>query len=366
MKVFSLFNRYVARTFFLSFLATLFVLMALILLFDVIELLRRAASRDYMTFIDVLNLGLLKLPQMIPLILPFAVLIASLVSFYRLSKSNELVIARSTGLSVWNFLMPVFGVVFFIGMVNISIFNPFSSIMQQKFKTVEGIKYQKENNVSWSSKGLWLREKRGKEPIIIHADSVKQEGNSLRLRGISILELTETESLKRQIEAPEGLLDNNLLKIPKGVSFNSAGEKKIEKNLILPSDLNLEKIMQTFNDPESFSIWELPKFIHMLNNAGFSSVRHCMYFYSILASVFYLLAMVFIAAVFSLSPNQRSGNILMKITEAVLCGFILFFLSRLTFAFGSSGNLPVMLAAFGPSIVVIFVMATVLFHLEDG
>ena len=228
MKVFSLFNRYVARTFFLSFLATLFVLMALILLFDVIELLRRAASRDYMTFIDVLNLGLLKLPQMIPLILPFAVLIASLVSFYRLSKSNELVIARSTGLSVWNFLMHVVGVVFFIGMVNISIFNPFSSIMQQKFKTVEGMKFQKENNVSWSSKGLWLREKRGKEPIIIHADSVKQEGNSLRLRGISILELTETESLKRQIEAPEGLLNNNLLKIPKGVSFNSAGEKKIE------------------------------------------------------------------------------------------------------------------------------------------
>ena len=76
MKVPPLLSRYISKNFFLSFLATLFVLMALILLFDTIELLRRSASKDYMTFADVLNLGLLKLPQMVPLILPFAILIA--------------------------------------------------------------------------------------------------------------------------------------------------------------------------------------------------------------------------------------------------------------------------------------------------
>ena len=366
MKVPPLLSRYISKNFFLSFLATLFVLMALILLFDTIELLRRSASKDYMTFADVLNLGLLKLPQMVPLILPFAILIASLVTFYRLSRSNELVIARSAGLSVWNFLMPVFLVVFLIGLFNVTLFNPFATIMQQKFETVEGIKFQKNNNVSWTSKGLWLREKKGEEPVIIHADSVRQVGTDLHLYDVSVLELTALESLKRQIEAPEGLLQNNMLKIAKGLSFNDLGEKKEEQNLIFPSDLSLEKIMQTFNEPESFSVWQLPGFIHMLDDAGFSSVRHRMYFYSVLSSVFYLLAMVFIAAVFSLSPNQRSGNTLMKMTGAVLCGLILFFLSRLTLAFGTSGALPVILAAFGPSIVVIFVAATALLHLEDG
>ncbi len=366
MKVPPLLSRYISKNFFLSFVATLFVLMALILLFDTIELLRRSASRDYMTFADVLNLGLLKLPQMVPLILPFAILIASLVTFYRLSRSNELVIARSAGLSVWNFLMPVFGVVFFIGVINVTLFNPFTTTMQKKFETVEGIKFKKNNNVSWTSKGLWLREKKGDEPIIIHADSVRQVDADLHLFGVSVLELTASEALKRQIEAPQGLLQNQTLKIASAVSFDAQGVKKEERNLFFPSDLDLEKIMQTFNEPESFSVWQLPGFISMLDDAGFSSVRHRMYFYSVLSSVFYLLAMVFIAAVFSLSPNQRSGNTLMKVTGSVLCGFVLFFLSRLTFAFGSSGALPVLLAAFGPSIVVIFVAATVLLHLEDG
>ena len=149
MKVPPLLSRYISKNFFLSFLATLFVLMALILLFDTIELLRRSASKDYMTFGDVLNLGLLKLPQMVPLILPFAILIASLVTFYRLSRSNELVIARSAGLSVWNFLMPVFLVVFLIGLINVTLFNPFATIMQQKFETVEGIKFQKNKNTRY-------------------------------------------------------------------------------------------------------------------------------------------------------------------------------------------------------------------------
>ncbi len=366
MKLPPLLSRYISKNFFLAFVATLLVLMALILLFDTIELLRRSASKDYMTFGDVLNLGLLKLPQMVPLILPFSILIASLITFYKLSRTNELVIARSAGLSVWNFLMPVFIVVFLIGLFNVTLFNPFSTSMQQKFETVEGIKFKKNNNVSWTSKGLWLREKKGEEPVIIHADSVRQIGEDLHLYGVSVLELTATESLKRQIEAPEGLLKNNELTIYQGLSFNEVGEKIEVSNLVFPSDLSLEKIMQTFNEPESFSIWKLPGFIHMLDDAGFSSVRHRMYFYSLIASIFYLLAMVFIAAVFSLSPNQRSGNTLIKITGAVLSGFILFFLSRLTFAFGSSGSLPVILAAFGPSIVVIFVSATALLHLEDG
>jgi lipopolysaccharide export system permease protein len=74
MRVPWMFSRYLAKNFLLTFLATLFSLVALILLFDVIELLRRASSRDYVTFWDVIRLGLFKMPQMLPLILPFTIL----------------------------------------------------------------------------------------------------------------------------------------------------------------------------------------------------------------------------------------------------------------------------------------------------
>lgn len=366
MRVPPILSRYISKNFFLSFLGALFVLMALILLFDVIELLRRASSQEAMTFGDVVNLGLLKLPQMIPIILPFAVLIGALITFYRLSKSNELVIARSAGLSVWNFLMPVFIVTLLIGVVNVMAFNPFSASMRQKYAYMEGLKFDKQEGFSWSSRGLWLREKKGENPIIIHADSVRQENKDLILKDVTVLVLNSNETLLMQVEAPEGRLTGHTLIVSSGVSFNSEGQKHVSEAFSLPTELNLDKLMQTFDEPEEISFWELPAFIRLLDNSGFSSIRHRMHFYSLLASVLYLLAMVLIAAMFSLSPNQRQGGTLMKVSGAVLFGFLLFFLSKLTAALGSSGSLPVVLATFGPSVVMIFIAITVLLHLEDG
>ncbi len=76
--------------------------------------------------------------------------------------------------------------------------------------------------------------------------------------------------------------------------------------------------------------------------------------------------MVFIAAMFTLSPNQRQGGNLMKASGAVLFGFILFFVSKLTSALGMSSTLPIFLAVCGPSIIMIFIGASVLLRKEDG
>ena len=366
MRVPWMFSRYLAKNFLLTFLATLFSLVALILLFDVIELLRRASSRDYVTFWDVIRLGLFKMPQMLPLILPFTILLASVITFLRLSKTHELVIARSAGLSVWNFLTPIFLSVLFIGIVNVALINPFSSAMIRRYQLEESETLRKKNGFSWTEKGLWLREKMADTPLVIHADNVRQDGKDLKLNGVLVLVLNDDETLQSQIEAPNGLLSGYTLVVNDGVSYAPDGTKKNNISLHIPTQLNLEKIIQTFEEPEEISVWKLPHFIRLLNNAGFSSLKHRMHFYSTLASVLYLLAMVFIAAMFTLSPNQRQGGILMKSAGAILFGFMLFFISKLTTALGMSGNLPVFLAVCGPSVIMIFVSASVLLHSEDG
>ena len=182
MRVPWLFSRYLSKNFLLILLATLLSLVALILLFDVVDLLRHASSRDYVKFTHVVRLGLYKIPQMLPLILPFAILLSSVICFLRLSKTSELVIARAAGLSVWNFLTPVFLCVLFIGVINIAVINPFSAVMQKRYQQVEGATFRKQTGFSWNEKGLWLREKMGDSPTVIHADSVYQEGKDLHLR----------------------------------------------------------------------------------------------------------------------------------------------------------------------------------------
>ena len=366
MRVPWLFSRYLSKNFLLILLATLLSLVALILLFDVVDLLRHASSRDYVKFTHVVRLGLYKIPQMLPLILPFAILLSSVICFLRLSKTSELVIARAAGLSVWNFLTPVFLCVLFIGVINIAVINPFSAVMQKRYQQVEGATFRKQTGFSWNEKGLWLREKMGDSPTVIHADSVYQEGKDLHLKGVLLMVFNPDETLANQLEAKTGLLSGQTLVVDDASSYAPNGQKKDGVSLRIPTQLNLDKIIQTFDKPEEISVWKLPHFIKLLNSAGFSSLKHRIHFYSVLSSVLYFLAMVFIAAMFTLSPNQRQGGHLTKACGAVLFGFILFFVSRLTTALGMSGTLPVFLAVCGPSIIMIFVGASVLLHKEDG
>lgn len=41
------------------------------------------------------------------MVFPFVMMIAAMITFWRLSKSNEFVIIRAAGVSIWGFLTPV-------------------------------------------------------------------------------------------------------------------------------------------------------------------------------------------------------------------------------------------------------------------
>ncbi len=68
---------------------------------DVIELLRRAASKPDVTFALVTQMALLKLPHMGQLLFPFAALFGGMTAFWRLTRSHELAVTRAAGILVW-------------------------------------------------------------------------------------------------------------------------------------------------------------------------------------------------------------------------------------------------------------------------
>jgi membrane protease YdiL (CAAX protease family) len=85
-------------------LGMLAALTGIVSLFDLIELLRRAATRPDATFAVVAEIAGLRLPWAMMQILPFAVLLGGILAFWRLTRSSELIVARATGLSAWQFL----------------------------------------------------------------------------------------------------------------------------------------------------------------------------------------------------------------------------------------------------------------------
>ena len=119
------------------------------------------------------------------------------------------------------------------------------------------------------------------------------------------------------------------------------------------------------SSPETISFWELPAFIRVLENAGFSAVRHRLYWHRLLAGPLLLFAMVLLAATFSLRPPRRGGTLALALA-GIAAGFLLYFVSNVVAALGQNASIPVALAAWTPVGVSTLVAVTLLLHLEDG
>jgi lipopolysaccharide export system permease protein len=369
MRFSPLLSVYICRNFLAAFLGALGVIMGLIYLFDVVELLRRAATHGDAGFLNILELALMKLPQMVETILPFGVMIGAMACFWGMTRSRELVVSRSAGISVWQFLAPVGGLVFAIGILNITAFNPLAAVMYQKYEKLQdemALRGSSNNELQVGESGLWLRETHGDEQVVVHADAVWQENLSLHLRGVSVFVSDVNEHFEYRLEAAVGTLEPSLFHLEQVQFYRPKRPVEEFPAYDFDTQLTMARVQDNFAAPETISFWELPNFIQFFEKAGFSASRQKLYFQSMLASPLLLCAMVLVAAVFSIKPDMRSGGIMMRLASGVLAGFIFYFFSRVIYALGLSATLPVVMAAWIPAVVTGLAGTAALFHLEDG
>lgn len=152
-------SRYIGFAFFRNTLFLLCALMGIIYLFDTVELIRRAAKFDNVPLTLVLRMGALKLPEVVQILFPFAILFGAMFTFWQLNRRQELVIVRSAGFSVWQFLAPVIGVALFIGVLQVGVLNPIGALFVGKYEQLENTHLKRRSNqIAIFKEGLWLRQ----------------------------------------------------------------------------------------------------------------------------------------------------------------------------------------------------------------
>ena len=120
-----------------------------------------------------------------------------------------------------------------------------------------------------------------------------------------------------------------------------------------------------FQYAETFSFWQLPGFIAVLEASGFSAMQHKLHFHSLMSLPVLLAGMLLLAAVFSMRPPRR-GRTGMMLVIGLASGFVLYFMTNLIYTLGATGDLPIVLAAWAPSLIVVMIAGAALLHLEDG
>jgi lipopolysaccharide export system permease protein len=226
------------------------------------------------------------------------------------------------------------------------------------------------SQLSVSGDGLWLRQGNQDGQTVIRAARTNLDGTELS--GVTFLGFDAEGRPSYRIEAERARLvtgaweiegakewrfDTNAT-IPEADAFESP-------RLSLASNLTRDQIIDSFGTPSAIPIWELPRFISELEEAGFSARIHRTYFHMELALPLFIVAMVLVGAGFTMR-HTRFGRTGLMVMMALALGFSLYFIRNLAAILGENGQIPIVLAAWGPPIAAILLPLALLLHLEDG
>src|SRR5579883_31144 len=356
--------RYIVAQFFLWCAGVFAAMLTVVFLLDYIELIRRAGTKPDATLLVLLEMGALKQPYMAQQIMPFAILFGTMMAFWRLTRSNELVVARAAGVSVWQFLTPPLAGALVLGVIAVTVFNPIASVMQSRYESLESrILRGSGDQLTISRNGLWLRQSDDNgNHSVLHAERFLPRHTELQ--DVMVLFFVNDAQVGR-IDAKSAILESGKWEIVDGTRWSPGKAPEPFDRAEVPTNLTPRKIQESFASPETMSFWELPGFIRLLENSGFTAQRHRLYFNALLARPLLFTAMVLIAATFSLRMQRRGGTTLM-IAGGIVSGFLLYFLSDVVFALGLSATIPVSMAAWTPAGISWLLGASMLLHLEDG
>jgi len=267
---------------------------------------------------------------------------------------------------VWQFLTPAVLVALVVGVAAVTVFNPIASAMEGRYEKLDNrILRQAGDPMALSRGGLWLRQSDAADgQILIHGEK-HTASDLLLLNGVTVFFIDRLMTFTSRIEAKSARLENGFWFLEDGQRFQPNETPERFESLRLPTKLTTAKIEESLASPDTMSFWDLPGFIGLLEQSGFSAERHRLHFNVLLARPFLFCAMVLVAATFSLRM-QRRGGATMMIVSGVAAGFLLYFLSDVVFALGLSAKIPVLLAAWTPTAVSLTFGASMLLHLEDG
>jgi lipopolysaccharide export system permease protein len=366
MTAFNTLGRYMSFRFLTTVLGVFFLFMVLSFFIDFVEMLRQSGKQDNIPMSTLLTVTLTRLPVFSEITMPFAVLIGAMGTFLMLSRSSELTIIRASGISVWQFLQPGLSVALVLGILAITLYNPFAAASKAYSEKLYAESFGASKTALSSGTGVWVHQDSVDGPSILHAQAVADQGQSLA--GVTLLQFDASKKFVERIEARKGTLKDGYWQLENGAVSDVDGKTQPFKVYLSSTTLTASQVGETIGSVESLSFWELPKYIARSEKsdlAAHSAGRYKLYYQMLLAKPLLLAAMTLVAATCSLRAF-RFGRIQTMVIAGLSAGFGFYVFSELSRKLGAAGMVPVSVSAWMPIVIAILIAVTMLLHQEDG
>ena len=356
-------NRFLLKHFSRILLLSVGAFIGIYLLIDFFEKVsdfidHKATAGDYLSYL--FN----SLPVIFVQILPLAILMSVVLTLGTLGRSNEVTAMRACGISLWRIVQPLMILALALSILLLSLNEFIVPINAKALHELLEVKLKGKQQLSLKRNELWYRD----HDRIINIQISDPQQN--QLRGVTIFTLDNSPKIVLRQEIQQAEFDNggwkaNIL-TERSFSPNNGDLEKVvrrEKQII---NLNQRPIDFATHAEQNSSLnfRQLLQKVSKLKKEGIDSTRQQVDMHNRLAAPFTCLIMGFLGVPFALQRG-RNSNIALGIGLSLSIGVLYFILQSLITAFGYSGALPPMLAAWTTNILFLMLGIWMLLSVKE-
>jgi lipopolysaccharide export system permease protein len=310
----------------------------------------------------VAKFAMYRVPFLTERVLPFAMLVGAMACYLNLSRRHELVVARSAGVSAWQFIAPAVVIAMLIGIAASTLYNPVAVQLRESSVRLEPELFLR-GRIEDAAGGHWIRQRSDDGQAIINAASSSQRGQ--RLAGVSIFRFDDQGHFRDRIEAKSALLEPGYWQLEDARIYAIGAPPDDRNQHRVSTSVTAAQLQESFVPPETVSFWQLGSQITLAEDAGLSGAGYRLQYYQLLMQPLYFAAMVMLAAAVSLRFFRFGG--VQRMVLAGLCGgFFLFVFAKFTGDLSQANMMPPLAAAIMPALIAGVIGSMTLLHLEDG
>ncbi|ESQ78854.1 LptF/LptG family permease [Asticcacaulis sp. YBE204] len=355
---------YVLMRCLMSTLTALVVVASIIFLIDYVEISKSLGQRADLNSFQIIGLLLLKSPNIILVLVPFAFLFGTLSAFVGLNRRSELIAMRAAGVSAWRFILPATGMAAIIGVFTITVLNPIATVLADRYDQYNSALEQSDTRVKRSD--VFLRQGEQNKQTVIHARTQDGRGTLLDATFWNYtLAKDGTPTFEGRIDAKEATLKTRTWLLKNAREAKPGESPQYFNQLSIDSNLDARRAFDQYATPQSTNFWELPGAIIQIETSGFSAASYILRLHQLLSMPLLFAGMTALGAAFSLRL-MRIGGLARLTLSGVGLGFIIFFLNQLCGSMGKAEVIPIFLAGWATPAISLLAAMTLLVYTEDG
>lgn len=332
-------TRFLMRRFFSGFGLVMLVVCGIIMAVTFVERLPSNPNA-----VAALSDAWVRLLEYVPLFLPLAVFMGTLLTAYNLTKSSESIIVSSAGLSPYQSARPFLVCAALIGIFATTVINPYSVGVSNENITPD--------NLQLIDGEIWLREGSEYGTITLNADTMTKSGSDLVFVNTTIFYQDAAFKTTQRIIADKITLSDTGLSAENATVWDANGTPKKQK-WEMQTLLNPQTVLDRYLQPDQISFWSLPHFITKMNAIGAPTRGHLVQFWTLLFLPLTMIAMATLGVAFSQTKQRRNYSFGIKFSIGIITCFAVYFLTNMFNALGATGVMPPLLAIIAPPLIII-------------